>query len=224
MTRIIAIRPEPGLSSTIELGREMGLTILGQPLFEIRPIEWQAPDPETVDALLIGSANAFRHGGSNLAQFREKPAYVVGKATKNAACDAGFRVAATGTGGMQNVLNDITAHTRLLRIAGAEHVPLNVPEGISIQTEIAYESVALPLDRDLFSDAETPLLILLHSAVAAEHFASECRWLKIDPAKVSVAALGPRIASAAGHGWAAIHVADAPNDAALLAMVRGLWQ
>ena len=216
MRRILAIRPEPGLSSTLAAGREMGLAITGTPLFEIRPVEWILPAPFRSDAV--------RHGGVNLEKLRGKPAYVVGKATEKAARDFGFEIASVGSGGLQTVLDAIEPPANLLRIAGAEHVELMVPENISIETAIAYESVALPIDPAHLGDIGDQPIVLLHSAAAARHFAGECKRLSIDTSAVEIAALGPRIASAAGKDWRAIHVADHPNDAALLAMVRSLCQ
>ena len=224
MTRIVAIRPEPGLASTIAAGRKLGLAITGAPLFEIRPLDWTAPDPASVDALLIGSANAIRHGGGQLEQFLGKPAYVVGKQTKTACEDAGIRVAATGEGGLQSVLDAVPRPIRLLRISGKDHVPLEAPEDVSITTIIAYESVALPFEPKALGEGEERTIVLLHSAVAAEHFASECDRLGLARSAIELAAFGPRIASSAGKGWADIHVAERPRDADLLAMVRGLCQ
>nr|WP_255548202.1 uroporphyrinogen-III synthase [Erythrobacter ani] len=201
----------------------MGLPVRGSPLFEIRPRQWKAPEPTHVDALLIGSANAIRHGGQQLQRFLGKPVHVVGKTTEKAAKEAGFAIGSVGEGGLQNVLDAVPAPARLLRVAGAEHVPLEAPDGVTVETAIAYESVALPLDRALVEWGERTV-ILLHSAVAAEHFAAECDRLELDRSHYEIAALGPRIASAAGKGWGAIHVSESPNDAALLAMVKALCQ
>jgi uroporphyrinogen-III synthase len=219
MTRIIAIRPEPGLSATLTNARDLGLDIIAMPLFEVRSVAWECPDPDAIDALLIGSANAMAHGGDHLRKLTGKPVYAVGETTANAARDAGFAVASTGTGGLQNVLDAIPAPTRLLRIAGAEHVPLSPPEGVSIHTVIAYKSAALPLPDALISGLHGPAMVLLHSAAAASHFAKECQRLGIDPAPISLAALGPRIAASAGAGWGAIHIAPRPRDRDLLEMV-----
>ena len=89
MTRpLFAIRPEPGLSATVTAARAVGLAVHGEPLFTVRAVAWTAPDPAGVDGLLIGSANALRHGGPALEPLRGKPAYVVGEATAQAACRA----------------------------------------------------------------------------------------------------------------------------------------
>ncbi|MBD2841230.1 uroporphyrinogen-III synthase [Erythrobacter rubeus] len=211
------------MASTIDAGRAMGLPITGVPLFEIRARPWQARDPARIDGLLIGSANAIRHGGEQLQLFLDKPVHAVGKTTEKAAREAGFTVGSVGTGGLQNVLDAVAAPARLLRIAGAQHVPLDAPADITIETVIAYESVALPLERALVEWGERTI-ILLHSAVAATHFAAECDRLELDRGDYEIAALGPRIASAAGKGWGAIHVSENPDDAALLAMVKALCQ
>lgn len=224
MTQLIAIRPEPGLSATLMAGRALGLDITGTALFEVRPRDWQAPDPGTIDALLIGSANALRHGGENLEQFIRKPVHVVGKTTESAALAAGFKVESVGSGGLQSVLDAVAPPARLLRIAGAEHVPLVPPDGVTITTVIAYESVALPLDPAVLDASDERTIVLLHSAAAAEHFASECNRHGLDRERFEIAVLGPRIAAAAGTDWGAIHVALRPNDADLLALVRSLCQ
>ena len=220
--RVLILRPEPGLSASVEAARAMGLKPLPHPLSQIRPLAWNCPDPAAIDALLIGSANAIRHGGEGLAALIDKPVHAVGAATADAAREAGFTIATCGTGGLQNVLDAIAPPARLLRISGAEHVPLNVPAGIEIDTVIAYESVDLPLNPRVTAADKSPLVMLLYSAATAQHLARECDRLGLDRAQITLAALGPRIAAAAGQGWAAIHTPARPSDNALLAMVRKL--
>ncbi len=222
MIKLLAIRPEPGLSSTVEAARALGLDILGVPLFEIRPIPRDCPDPGEVDALLIGSANAILHGGESLARLTDKPVYAVGRTTAAAAEKAGFAVAATGQGGLQNVLDAIPRPMRLLRVAGAEHVPLDPPEGVTIHTVIAYESVGLTLGAATIAALGDQPIVLLHSAAAARHFASECDRLALNRDAIALAVLGPRIAEAAGEGWRTVHVSPEPSDTALLEMIRNL--
>lgn len=219
---IVAIRPQPGLAATIATGRALGLDILGEPLSEIRPLEWTCPDPDTVDALLIGSANAFLHGGPQLAELTGKPVYAVGNATADAARSLGFKVAAIGTGGLQNVLDTVAPPTRLLRIAGARHVPLVAPEGVAIHTVIAYENVALPIPERMVEALQAPVIVLLHSAASALNFASECDRLALDRSRISLAALGPRIVADIGSGWRSVYCAPSPNDRDLLEMVGKL--
>lgn len=220
--RSLALRPEPGLSATLDKARAMGLAITGLPLSEIRAVGWDCPDPAGIDGLLIGSANAFGHGGVNLAQLTAKPVYAVGEATAAAARAAGFAVAMVGSGGLQGVLDAIPAPMHLLRIAGEEHVPLTAPEGVTFAEVIAYRSVPLPLDDAAPLLAGGAALVLLHSAATARHFAAECDRLGVPRAGIALAALGPRIAAAAGDGWRAVHTAPRPDEAALLEMAREL--
>jgi len=222
MSRILAIRPEPGLSSTLDAARALGLDVVGEPLFEIRPLAWDAPDPTDIDALLIGSANAILHGGERLRNYLDKPVYAVGQTTAAAVRKAGFTVAANGTGGLQNVLDAVPASMRLLRVAGSDHVPLDLPEGVTIHTVTAYESVTLSPDIATFGLLEDRPIILLHSAIAAQHFASECDRLGLNRGAITLAVLGPRIAQAAGSGWQSVHVSPQPSDGALLEMIRNL--
>lgn len=220
---IFAIRPEPGLSATRAAARALGLTVEGSPLFEVGPCDWRGPDGSEVDALLAGSANAFRHGGPELKRFTGMPAYVVGERTADAARDAGFPVAAAGTGGLQGVLDGLAGkELRLLRIAGKDHVLLDPPAGIAIVTRIAYASTALEMPPGLARRLHMGGVVLLHSAGAARHFRAECRRLGISPGGLRIAALGPRILEAAGEGWGAARAAELPREEELLALAGRL--
>jgi len=216
--RVIAVRPEPGLAATLALAREMGIDAEGEPMFEIRPRDWAAPDSATIDALLVGSANAFLYGGDRLSLLAGKPVHAVGEKTADAARNAGFTVATTGAGGLQTVLDAIAPPTRLLRIAGAKHVPLGPRPGVEIETVIAYESAPLPMSESLAGKLHKGALVLLHSGEAARHVAAECDRLGIERSEIDLAALAPRIAEAAGEGWRAVRTAPEPADTALLHM------
>lgn len=221
--RIVAIRPEPGLSATITAGRAAGLAVQGWPLFEIRARAWDPPAPDGVDAVLLGSANAVRHAGPALETFRHKPVYAVGDTTAQAAREAGFTVAAMGEGGLQNMLDGMAGEKlRLLRLAGAERVPLAPPEGIALVTRIVYESVALPMPGDLETALRKGALVLVHSAVAVRHLTDECQRRELSRAGIALAALSPRIAEAAGSGWAGVAAAPIPRETALLALARDM--
>lgn len=217
---IIAIRPEPGCTATVAAGAALGLGIEPHPLFAIAARPWQAPDVAGIDGLLIGSANAFRHGGPQLAHFHAKPAHVVGEATARAARDGGFAVADLGSGGLQQVLDRVPPRTVLLRLAGEDHVPLIAPAGVRIVTRVAYASTALPLAEALVARLADGALVLLHSAAAAAHFAAECDRCGVPRSAVRLAALGPRIAAAAGTGWADLRSAATPAEGSLLALAQ----
>lgn len=220
--RLLALRPEPGLAATLDKARAMGLAVTGHALSEIRAVGWECPDPERIDGLLIGSANAILHGGPQLARLAGKPVYAVGEATAAAARAAGFAVAMTGSGGLQGVLDAIAAPCHLLRIAGEEHVPLTPPAGVTFAEVITYRSVPLPLDPQTALLAAGGAVVLLHSAATARHFAGECDRLGVPRQGVTLAALGPRIAAAAGEGWGGVHIAAQPDESTLLQLVFDL--
>lgn len=219
---ILVVRPEPGLAATVTAAKDMGLNAVGYPLFEICPVPWELPDVESVDALLIGSANAIRHGGAGLRALAGKPVYAVGKATADAAKEAGFEIAMVGTGGLQNVLAAVPAGTNLLRLAGAEHVPLELPAGVSMETRIVYKAVPLELPEPLRALQQLGLTVLLHSAAAARQFDAEARRLALHRGRITLIAIGPRVAEAAGEGWADIHVCNTPNDNAMLELAQAM--
>lgn len=220
MSYVLAVRPQPGLAATMAAGERLGLNMIGYPLFEVRALDWDCSDPDSIDALLIGSANAIRHGGEALASLKDKPVHAVGETTAEVAREAGFTVAAVGSGGLQQVLDDIAAPCRLLRIAGANHVDLKPPTGVEITTVIVYDTVPMELPEPLRPLHDLGLTVLLHSAAAAEQFDRESRRLALQRDRISLAVIGPRVASSAGKGWKAIHVSPSPNDRALLEMVR----
>jgi uroporphyrinogen-III synthase len=217
---IIAIRPEPGGSATVAAAATTGLEVVSWPLFAVEARDWETPPPAAFDALLLGSANAVRHFGPELADWQGKPAYAVGSTTAAAARDAGLAIAAVGQGGLQDLLDTLAGPLRLLRVAGEEHVPLVAPPDVTIETRIAYATVAQPLSSERAARLTAGALVLLHSAAAARHFAAECDRCKVPRAQVALAAMGPRIAAAAGGGWRAIEVAATASEPALLALAR----
>ena len=200
----------------------------GEHLFEIRPVPWAAPDPDTFDALLIGSANAIRYGGAGLDQLRGKPVHAVGRTTAELAKKAGFSVERVGEGGLQSLID---AHRRTgseaqryLRLSGAERVALDVPEGVGIEERIVYRAAPIGISDELAKRLQSGGIVLLHSAAAARHFADQCERLGIPTGALALAAFGPRVTEGLGGDWAAIRHADSPNDTALLALAKDMCQ
>lgn len=225
MMPLVIIRPQPGCDATLAGAADMGLEARGFPLFSISPVAWSPPDPDTIDALLIGSANAIRHGGDGLLRFAGKPTYVVGGATADVARKAGLAVESVGGGNLQPVLDRIDpAYRRLLRLAGRERVELSPPPGTTIVERVLYASDPQPMPTALVTILGAPTVVMLHSAEAARHFAAECDRHGISREQIALAAIGPRVADAAGTGWKALKSAATPSDPALLALARDLCQ
>ena len=225
MNPVIVIRPQPACNSTVDAAEDLGLEAFGFPLFEVQPIAWEPPEPDSVDALLIGSANALRHAGAALSAFRGKPAYAVGEASAQAARAAELDVLATGEGGLQAVLELVqNRHRKLLRLTGETRVDLTPPEGMTITERTVYRSAPQPMTAELVEMLKQPALVLLHSGEAARHFAEQCDVHGIDRSSIKLAAMAPRIAEAAGAGWADLATAEQPNENTLLALARQMCQ
>lgn len=222
--RVVVLRSEPGASATARLAAEMGLEAAVAPMSAARGVPWQAPERASYDAVLLGSANAVRLGGAMLDACRGAPALVVGEATAQAARDAGMNVVMVGEGGLQGVLDAANAWPRLLRLAGEDNVALAPPTGAVVDTRIVYAVDYLPLAGVAVDAVWGGAVVLLHSALAAAHFAAECDRLGITRNAVTLAAIGPRVVAAAGTGWRAIAAAASPNDRALLELARNLCQ
>lgn len=224
-TPVLILRPEPGAAATLAAARAIGLEAQALPLFAIRALAWSPPLRESLDAVLLGSANALRHGGSALAAYRGLPTYAVGETTAEAARAAGLEVIATGRGGLQPMLDALQpGHRRLLRLAGRERVVLSVPAGVDIVTREVYASDPLPASGALLGALARPVIALLHSGEAAARLAQICADAGTDRSRIALAAIGPRVAARTGSGWADVRSADSPDDAALLALAAAMCQ
>jgi uroporphyrinogen-III synthase len=225
MVPLIVIRPEPGCSASTAAARAARMEAHGFPLFEIAAKSWEATTADGFDALLIGSANVFRHGGPGLRALLRLPVLAVGETTAEAARAAGFQVAATGSGGLQRLLDAMPEEFhRVLRLAGDERIPVTVPKRLHLEERIVYVSRPVPFPAELAALLRVPAIIALHSADAARHLAAQCVSHTIRRAPLRIAALSPRIAAAAGDGWGEVAAAPLPDDKALLALARQMCQ
>ena len=220
---VFVLRPEPGLSATMERGRAMGLAMEAMPLSAAEPVAWQMPKG-SFDGILLGSANGLRHAGDALASIGPLPVYSVGQATADEARARGLPVAMTGTGGLQGLLDALPADRALslLRLAGEEHLPLTAPEHVTIETVTVYAIVHRPLGQSDVEKLSGGGVVLLHSAGTARHFESECRRTGIDRSVLALAAIGPRVAGSVSDGWKSLLAASTPDDAALLSLAADM--
>ena len=221
---VLVLRPEPGNAATCHVFGKAGLEAISAPLFRHRPLDWALPDDTAFSGLLAGSAAVFAHGGPALAALRAIPVHAVGAATARAAEAAGFAVAACGSGGLQAITATL-APGRYLRLAGEAHVALSPPPGATVITCVVYTVDTLPLPAPIAARlAREPALVLLHSAEAARHWCAECDRLNLPRHALSIAALAPRIASAAGSNWKTIEISAFPQDDALLSLALQMCQ
>ena len=76
---VLILRPQPGADETAARARALGLDPVVAPLFTVRPLAWQAPNPADFDAVMLTSANAARFGGDALTPFLGLPCYCGGR-------------------------------------------------------------------------------------------------------------------------------------------------
>jgi len=187
----------------------MGLETRIVPLFEIIPLPWAAPDPEEFDALIMTSANAIRHGGTELEGLKPLPVHAVGAATAVAARAAGFIVASIGEGGSRDMA--LPADERLLHLAGRDHRASGAATTIPV-----YEARAVEGPGGL--DAIGNCVVAVHSPRAGRRLAE----LVADRSRTAIAAISQAAAEACGPGWKRVHAPPQPSDAALLALAARL--
>ncbi len=213
----LVLRPAPGDAATAARLAEAGLAAIRLPLFTIVPLPWAVPEGG-FDTLLLTSANAVRQAGAGLAALSGMPVIAVGSATAEAAGAAGLRVAAVGdTDGVAAIaLAHARGWRRILRLTGRERTALG---GI---TDVAvYASDPLPLPKGAL-DVARGAVALLHSTRAAERFAELIRRDGVPRSEVRLAAISDKVSRAAGSGWGAVGIADAPDDASLVATAATL--
>jgi len=214
MKRVLVLRPEPGASATVERAWRLGLDAVAAPLFEIEPIDWEAPDPAGFDGLLLTSANAIRCGGKQLTLLKGLQVHAVGEATAETARNGGFNVATTGDSGVDALLASLPHGLKLLHLCGAERRQTgSALQEITPVTVYRSRQIERP-DLSLAGDC----IALIHSPRAGARFAE----LVHERGSIEIAAISPAAAEAAGTGWASTHVAQTPTDEALLALAARL--
>ena len=219
---LLLLRPQPGNNATAERAREMGLTVIQIPLFDILPADGGPLPAGPYDALLLTSINGVRFGATIMRSFADLPAYAVGEATAYAARLAGHAQVITGGGDAQSTAAMMAADGRrnVLHIAGEDVRPFD-SQGVGIVRHVVYRTIL----RDTAAvrtalNGLGPLVVAVHSPRAAIQFAS------LVPAtrrmRIHVAAISEAAARLCGKGWASVAIATKPDDTALLHCVETL--
>ena len=207
----------------------MGIDARHFPLFEARPIEWSVPAGD-FDALLLTSAQAVRLAGPRLSPggspqrptLPELPVYAVGAATATAAEKIGRRVEMTGAGDAQALIDAMTSRNirRILWLCGRDRSRFDA-RGMELVALPVYavDPVSPPVG---WADAiAAPAVLLAHSARGARRIAACAGAAR---RHLSLVAISPAVAGAAGDGWTEISVAARPDDASMLAAAHKLCQ
>ena len=212
MRKLLLLRPEPGLSASLERARALGLETIPCPLFLVERLDWDVADPALYDALLLTSANAARHAGPKLGQLAGLPVHAVGQATAEAARDAGLNVETVGPGSVEDLLAMLPASLRLLHLAGEDHRDAN---DARIDRRIVYRASAVAEPR---LPPLNDMLVAVHSPRAGARLAE----LSDERASATIVAISEAAAIACGGGWGGVSVAAEPNDKSLLALAASL--
>ncbi len=222
--RVLILRPEPGASQTAARARELGLEPVVAPLFTVRPLTWQAPDPAGFDGVMMTSANAARQGGAQLALYAELRCYAVGETTAKAAGKAGFRHVVTGPSDAQ-ALGTMMASDGVrtaLHLCGEDRIAIDVPGVVILSCPVYRSDAAEALPSRAREALMAGALVLLYSPRAASIFAALCDRAGIDRSRSTLATISTAAAIAAGPGWAAVESASQPRDQALLELAAKL--
>ena len=218
---LLILRPQPGTDMTAARAANLGFDTVSAPLFAITPVAWAPPPPDDFDALLLTSANAARHAGSALQQYRALPCLSVGSATADAARAQGIESAWTGDSDGKAALA-VAADMdlkRLLWLCGQQHSPLVHPK-IALTIVPVYEAKTLPLTPVLRDALSHPAIVLLHSPRAAWTLAEQVEAR----AHLGVIAISPAVAAVAGEGWAWVDWPQHPRDQDMLELAARLCQ
>lgn len=211
---VYVLRPEPGLSDSCDRLRAAGLSPVACPLFAIGPVAWSLPDDADIDALLLTSANALRHGGTMLDALRHLPAWCVGPHTGALAADMGFHVAHQGRADAATLLASAARPgqtQRLLWLAGDNRSTLEPPAGINLVVRTVY--AVHPLEQPGLLPAH-PAVIMLHSSAAARRLSAS----SLERAQLHIVAISADVATAAGPGWRSVDIAAQPDDRLMVAL------
>ena len=223
MSRLIVLRPEPGASSTITKAAALGIAATACPLFRIEPIDWTPPLAANFDALLMTSAQAVRTGGATLARYQGLPTYAVGKATAEAMAGAGFSGVTVGDTDGAAIAARIVAdgHRHILHLTGANVAAFD-PGPLLIRREALYAAVEAADHAALAAVLEPGGVLMVHSPRAG----GRLNALVIEAVRgaLHIVAISPAALAACGEGWASARAADAPNDAAMLALAALLCE
>lgn len=218
---LIVTRPEPGNAATTRRARAMGFDVHAMPLFAARPLDWRAPAARDFDALLLTSAFAARLAGPEIGRLQALPVYAVGDATARAAEAAGMTVAMRGSADAQQLLDAMASHNihAILWLCGRDRSEFDA-RGAAITPLPCYAVDPVSPPAAWAGLIAAPAVLLAHSARAARRISDLVGAAR---AHLSLAAISPAAAAAAGDGWCDIAVADRPDDVAILAQARALW-
>jgi uroporphyrinogen-III synthase len=224
--KLLILRARPAADETADRAVARGLDAVVAPLFTVHPVDWDAPDPAGIEAVLLTSANAARHAGAQIQAFLGLPCYAVGEASAAAARAGGFTDVRPGNGDGAAIVGrmDGDGIVRALHLCGRDHL---APEhgAVALTRRIVYAAEAAgTLPNQARQAIEEGSLALLHSPRAGRLLAVLTDAATISRDRVALAAISEAAAAAAGLGWRSKAIAHEPSDQALLELAVELCQ
>lgn len=211
------IRPEPGFSATAKRAHALGLSVIGAPLFAVRPVAWELPDLARYAGVLFTSANGVRAAGDAISKLVHLPAFAVGAATAVAAHEAGFASVVTGEKDVAWIVARIgvLGPQTVLHLAGADTVPFDA-HTVMIDKIIVYDSMVIDPPAQWPHWLMQSPVALVHSPRAGAQLARHVPG----KSRIALVAISDAAAHAAGPGWESVDVASDPRDEAMLALAQ----
>lgn len=220
--RVWVTRAEPGASATAARLTALGHAPLVAPLLTIQPLPFP-PMPDRVGALAFTSGNgvAALAGRPELERLRRLPVFAVGDATAEAARSLGFGQVTSAAGDVAALGALIQARRAelsgpVLHFAALQRAGDLQAIGAAVTVVPVYQAAELPTPEAAVSAWAELDAVLVHSPRGARALATAIggRDLsRMTAVCISRAAVEPLPAQ----GWRAMKVAEAPNEAALLA-------
>lgn len=216
---LLICRPQPGADATAQKAADMGLTPHLYPLFTLKPLAWDPPDPGHYDAVMFTSANALRYGGDALSLYQPLPTFAVGGNTARAAEHAGFQDVSISGPNVQALVEHInsTGYKNILHLCGADVRPYEAG-ALHIQRHSVYRAAQTGDATGLAEALGKTQTIVIHSPRAGECL--RALTTAEQRLKCSIIAISETARAACGNGWSASLAAKTPNDSAMLAIAR----
>jgi uroporphyrinogen-III synthase len=220
-------RAQPGADATAVRVAELGLSSVVAPLLVVQPIAQASVDLTDAAAIVFTSANGVAAFAA-LSPERLLRVFAVGDATAAAARRERFKSVLSTQGDVHALAAALTARRR--ELAGVIVYPAAAepaqdlaaalaPAGLTVRQTAVYETAPVPPPASLLARLPEIDGVLLHSAKAAGALADVL--LDHPTPHLTAYCLSRQVAAPlSGAELAGVHVAPAPNEAALLAMLE----
>jgi uroporphyrinogen-III synthase len=221
--KVLVTRPEPGAAVAAAQLRRLGFEPVLFPCLTVEPIA--ARLPEQPGAILLTSGQAIP---MLPAKFRSVPCFCVGDATAARLRESGFDAVESARGDADDLFALVTAR----RLAGTHLLAVGERHGLDLAARLRASGIRV-IRRKLYRTRPVRVVpaavrraLLAGEIGGALFYSAETAraFIGLQPpgtAQITALALSPAVAAACqGLPWRKIHVALAPDEAHLLALLR----